>query len=543
VPLIDQAYFRRAVHNIATWGDTDVFPFPVENHVFHDKTEATVSLLSTMCRDFDSTLTQQPPINYSALSPVGYNGFRWATQIDPLWNAYFLGAVLSLAGQIEERRVSESEGIVFSHRYRPVEDSQAGDADQSLFDREGWSKFQETSRELASAVEYVVAVDVADFYGRIYHHRLENQLRYIDTGGGLTQQIMHILGAFSNGVSYGLPVGGPAARILSEVLLDAVDQLILSQLQGIRFIRYADDYRFFVDNMEDAYRVIGYLSEKLQRNEGLSLQRSKTRIMTAAEYQSTLRPDDPRPGSAAKFLSLHLHFDPYSPNAVEDYEQLQDQLDEFDVLGLLRSELIKGRVDIALTRRLIDALKLMPETPKEQALLSLLDNLEVLAPVIPHVMRAVRANLSSVSKPAQLEIHRRVRDLVTSKDHLAQVDVNLSYMVRVLAERKSPENERLLIALYPGPHGYSQAAAPDIQRDIVLTLAKWGANYWLHDIKNQFATSHSWVRRAFIIASYCMGDEGSHWRTAVKRNLTDFERLVLTWASEKTQDRGWVIPI
>lgn len=543
VPLVTDANFRRAVSNIASWGDTDVFPFPIENHIFHDMTEQAVSLLVAMSRDFDGSLTQNGPINYSALAPVGYNGFRWATQIDPIWNVYFLSVVLSLGEEIESQRVPEEQGVVYSHRFRPGEDDEATDADQSLFDREGWSKFQERSREMAHEAKFVVAVDIADFYGRIYHHRLENQLRYVDTTGERTRQIMRILGAFSNGVSYGLPVGGPAARLLSEVLLNAVDQLMLSQLSDIRFLRYADDYRFFVSSLGDAYRAIGYLSEKLQRNEGLSLQRSKTRIMTSAEYLSTLRPDNPRPGSAAKFLSLHLHYDPYSPHAIEDYELLQQQLDEFDVLGLLRSELVKGRVDVAVTRRLIDALKHMPQLPKEQALLSLLDNLDVLAPVVPHVMRAVRDNLGSVSADAQDQVQGRIRELITGGHHLAQVDVNLSYMIRVLAQRRTPENERVLVQLFSGPHGYSGAAAPDVQRDIVLTLAKWQANYWLHDLKNHFSTLHSWVRRAFLVGSYALGDEGSHWRRGVRKGLTPFEQLVVEWGSEKTKDAGWMIPV
>jgi hypothetical protein len=150
---------------------------------------------------------------------------------------------LSMAEQIEAVRVPEDQEIIFSHRLRPTSAPPKTPTDnESLFDREGWSKFQEKSRELADESQYVVAVDIADFYSRVYHHRLENQLKYLEPGGGRTRHIMQMLGAFSGNVSCGLPIGGPAARILSELLLSPTDRLIQTQLSHVRFVRYADDF-------------------------------------------------------------------------------------------------------------------------------------------------------------------------------------------------------------------------------------------------------------------------------------------------------------
>jgi len=542
--LVPREFFARATANIAAWGDTDVFPLPLENHVFHDKAPEAVDLLESMSSDIQSELSTNPPINHSALTPLGYTGFRWATQLDPIWNACFLGTVLSMAGNIEAVRIPEVEEVVFSHRYRETDPSDAAGTSTSLFDREGWSKFQEKSRSLAEDSTYVVTLDIADFYGRIYHHRLENQLRYVlPSGDQRVKNVMDMLMSFGGGVSYGLPVGGPAARILSELVLNSVDRLVRSQFANVRFVRYADDFRFFASSLEEAYSAIGYLSEKLQRNEGLALQRHKTRILTSSEFVSTLRPDEPRPGSAAKFLGLSLYFDPYSATADQDYEVLQDQLDEFDVLGLLRTELSKGRVDISLTRRLIGALKLMDSRVMQQAIFSLLDNLEVLTPVVPHVMRAIRDNVSSLDETAQAEVQVRVRNLITSNHQIAQVDVNLSYIVRVLAQFKCQENEDLLIRMFPGPHGYAQAPSPGIQHDIMLALGRWEANYWLHDQKQHFSTMHSWVKRAFIVSSFVMGDAGSHWRKGTRRTFSPFERLLSDWTADRKQSGSWEIPL
>jgi len=172
--LVNEQAFRRAVVNITTWGDTDVFPFPVENHILHDLKDNVVVHLSEMCRNFSNEVIAKPIHNFSTLAPVGYTGFRWATQIDTVWNAYLLGLVISLAPHIEAARLPESAGHVYSYRF------QDDDTSESLFNESAWLGFQEQTRTLAERHEYVVSVDVADFYSRIYHHRLENALRPTD---------------------------------------------------------------------------------------------------------------------------------------------------------------------------------------------------------------------------------------------------------------------------------------------------------------------------------------------------------------------------
>ena len=306
MPVVSRDALVRAVQNVSSWGDTDVFPFPIENHVLHDKVDDVVALLEGVSNNFVADLARTGVSNYSTLAPVGYFGFRWATQIDPIWNVYLLALVLELAPDLEATRIPESEKKVFSYRFRPNTD------DGSLFAAGAWRDFQTTTRELASASEFVVSLDIADFYARIYHHPLENALKRADRGGNVAFQIVRLLSTFSNNTSYGIPVGGPAARLLAEVVLNKVDHLLLVDEHLSTFCRYADDYRFFVPDMAEAHRVIAVLSEKLLRNEGLTIQKAKTRIMSSREYLAVLDPPNPEPGSAAAFLGLHIHYDPYS---------------------------------------------------------------------------------------------------------------------------------------------------------------------------------------------------------------------------------------
>jgi hypothetical protein len=535
--LIEPATFRRAIDNVANWGDTDVFPFPVENHVMHDVPEEVVALLVDIAANFDATLQAIPIAEFSTLAPVGYTGFRWATQIDPFWNAYLLSLVLALGPSIESARISEGEEKIFSYRYR------ADPTESSIFAVDSWGKFQERTRCLAETHEYVVTADIGDFYSRIYHHRLENALSALDPGAMRSKQIMQILGKLSKNTSYGLPVGGPAARLLAELLLNRVDRLLAINAETATYARYADDYRFFVNSTQSAYKCIGFLSEKLLRNEGLSLQKTKTRIMTSQEYLSTLDPSTPAPGSAAAFLRLSIHYDPYSATAEADYEQLKDKLEQFDVLSLLRAELDKGRIHAALVRRLINALKFMDVDMRQSAIISLLDNLDTLAPVIAQVMLTIRDCLTGMDATFIDYVHSRIRLIITEEHHVAQVELNLSYMIRVLAVKRSDENERLLAQIYATSHGFNNDPAPNIRRDIMLILARWRATWWLSDQRNYLGSAHPWVKRAFIIGSYSLGDEGAHWRGANRAGMNSFDLVVRDWVAAKVQTPDWEIPL
>ena len=74
-------------------------------------------------------------------------------------------------------------------------------------------------------------------------------------------------------------------------------------------------------------------------------------------------------------------------------------------------------------------------------------------------------------------------------------------------------------------------------------MARWRASYWLSNLKNEFRTLSTWERRAFIIASYSLNDEGSHWRRNIAGEFSPFEALVRQWASEKVQSGSWSIPL
>jgi hypothetical protein len=73
-----RAFFARAIANVTQHGDTDIFPFPIENHIFFDQREDVLEILDGIDTDIREALARYSPSNYSVLAPVSYTGFRWA---------------------------------------------------------------------------------------------------------------------------------------------------------------------------------------------------------------------------------------------------------------------------------------------------------------------------------------------------------------------------------------------------------------------------------------------------------------------------------
>jgi hypothetical protein len=519
-----------AVENVIRYGDTDIFPYPLERQIFRDTKTETTELLKKIYKKFDYYSNQMPPEHEKLLNAVGYTGFRQGTQIDPIWNVYLLGIVCSIGEDIEKSRLSKNKGIIFSYRFKPDL------SEYTVFDRDyGWISFQKRSLDLAKNCNFVLTCDISDFYPRIYHHRLENALKKATKKSKIIKQIKYILNGLSKGVSYGLPVGGPAARLLSELLLNRVDRLLLSQ--NFQFCRFVDDYYIFGESREEIYGNLVYLSEALLNNEGLSLQKNKTRIHTAAEFLETSsfseinEPEDQEGKDKRNFIRIHIHYDPYSDTADEDYEALCEELNRFDIIGMLASEMQKTRVSEGLTRKLIKAIAHLKGAVKEQAVLSLLDNFHVLYPILPTVMILLINIINKISENTRQKIFSTIRNLLESKSYLCKVPVNLSFAIRVLSYDNSDETDTLLINVF------SETSLMMVKRDIILILAQHNADYWISDQLKRFNIATPWEKRSLLIASYILEDEGREWRKRVKSVLTPFDELVIKWAGNQ-KERG-----
>jgi hypothetical protein len=316
----------------------------------------------------------------------------------------------------------------------------------------------------------------------------------------------------------------------------------LLKSRGVKFCRYADDYHIFVDNIDEAYESLLFISEKFLRNDGLSLQKSKTRVMSSSEFVSAqslltgLEEADSN-SDVQRLFQLKLRFDPYSANAQEEFAELRAELQKIDIIGLLNLELAKTRVHGALTKKLISAVRYLEQGPREGAILTLVENLDHLYPLFPVVAITIKSCLPELSENTRDKICAALRARIISKSYLLRAELHAAYAVRILSEMKTSDNEDALVALYNSFRG------PLVRRDVILTMAKWREFAWLSDQINEYSGASPWERRAFIVASYFMKDAGSHWRQHMKSQFNPFELLVRDWASERAPQENWQIPI
>ena len=518
----------RSLKNISKHGDTDIFPFPFETHLFFDRETECKAILESVHSDFDTALSTRPAATIPSLTQVGYTGFRWATQIEPFWNAYYLACVISLADQIEAERISETENAVYSYRYSWHEES------SKLFKDSTWTNYRRRGLELSKESNYVVVTDIADFYPRIYHHRIENALNRLPNPSGIPKRIMSLLKAFSNNVSYGLPIGGPASRILAELALNAVDKHLVRR--RVKFCRYADDYCLFCNDRSEAHRLLVLLSEKLF-NEGLVLQKKKTKIQSAEEFRESSKFLDPQESSNAleteedKLLSISIRYDPYSETAVEDYDELKEAVNSVDIVGILGREVAKTAIDTTVTKQAINSVKALHKDTKLEAVRTLLqpDNLEVLAPVFVTVMRTVKSVYDDIEEEGQNFIDQALVDLYEANSYLLSVELHLAYYVQLLSKRASTRKEEIMVEIH------DRHTSPLLRRIVALTMANWNCHYWISDVKPNYTSASEWERRAMILSSYCLGDEGKHWRTNTKKSWDKIELLIRDWYSDRNQ--------
>ncbi len=238
-----------------------------------------------------------------------------------------------------------------------------------------------------------------------------------------------------------------------------------------------------------------------------------------------------------RLMRLSLRFDPYSSSPDEDYERLREELKKFDIVSMLRSELGKSRIHISLTRKIISSLKYMDPDVRDDAAITLIKNHELLYPVFSSVLLLLIDLYDDLGTSTKNAVIRCVRDLIRSENYAMKIDVHLDYAIRLIGKDRSFENEELLTSIF------RRTNSELVRRDIILVMARWEAWRWLSDLRAAFRRLSLSERRAMIIASYQLSDEGRHWRKHISGELTGLEKLSQGWASEKVQISGWCIPI
>ena len=546
-----------ALAHLTSRGDTDILPPAFELAAIEQYWADVREELSNL--DL-SDYVVRPARTF--LSPKKGLGFRIATQLDPLDCILITAIVYEIGEDIESSRVSVSEEIVHSYRYAPTPEGQLYSPDYSF------RTFRQKSLELAAARDgFVLMTDIADFYQRIYFHRLENALSMAVSSLVHRRAICRMIKAWNQSVSYGLPVGPAIFQLLAELTIDDVDQSLLGN--GIEFCRYSDDYRIVVDSEREAREACAAIAEVLLRNHGLTIQESKTEILSTDEFCSRFKKaesDAARAALGAKFSELlsqlqktepevhELHlsradewdeseeseeweesgewglsFDDYlTVDFMELSEDLQDVVDSLDLWGVLEEQLSSDRaIDISLTSFVLRRIAELCLQDEEGILLK---DLRRLYPLFSQVIEAL-----AVQYPDDVDRRRDLGNALLDlfgSDVVGHIPYHRAWILRAFSDDSWGDANRLarLYDQYPD----------DLTRPALLeAMGNAQLAYWFRSRKAGVAGLPSWEQRAFLAGARCLPtDEADHWYRSVIPQLDLLGRIVGKWAHADVRGRG-----
>jgi RNA-directed DNA polymerase len=168
---------------------------------------------------------------------------------------------------------------------------------------------------IAAGYGWVVDLDLEKFFDRVNHDQLMAKLARRISDKRMLKLIRVFLragvleGGLVSPVDEGTPQGGPLSPLLSNIVLDELDQEL--ERRGHRFVRYADDCNIYVRSQRAGERVMRSVSEYITRKLKLKVNEQKSAVS--------------RP-SKRKFLSFSFTWQPepkrrIAPKAIARFKQ------------------------------------------------------------------------------------------------------------------------------------------------------------------------------------------------------------------------------
>lgn len=168
----------------------------------------------------------------------------------------------------------------------------------------------EAKQHLDEGYEWVVDLDLEKFFDRVNHQRLMSRLAERVNDKPLLVLIGRMVKAsvvLPEGVvvqtEEGVPQGGPLSPLLSNIVLDELDQELARR--GHRFVRYADDANIYVRSERSGHRVMASVTSFIEKRLRLRVNVAKSAVARPEErhFLGFRLRRDPREGDVEVLLS------------------------------------------------------------------------------------------------------------------------------------------------------------------------------------------------------------------------------------------------
>ncbi|MBC7075196.1 MAG: Retron-type reverse transcriptase [Syntrophomonadaceae bacterium] len=499
-----------AVDFIYNHSDGDLFPKIAEIDSIITYKDEFVALIE------DKDLSQFPPgACRRFIVPKDEISYRQATQLDPQ-DSIILTAIIHQYGiGIERRRLDRN--IVFSYRFSP-------DINYGLYSAmNSWNDFWTSAFRKSSSFEYVLYCDIADFYNQIYHHIVENQLIESAFPNQVMKWVIGLLESTTANVSRGVPIGPHPIHLLAEAAMIPIDNSI--SIQGLEFLRYADDILVFCDSKQTAKNSLAKVASILDKQQRLMLQRHKTKTYTVEEFRnlcSDMIEDRPISKEEDEILKLIRKYSGGNPYRTITYNEISDE-----DWKSVSDEIISNIIYEYINQEDVDYIRLrwfyrrLAQLGHPGAIEVSLREIAKLSPCFANICSYL-GSVQSIDEERWKYIGERLLELLDSEDVVNNEFFRLSILSLFTKNRYINHFSRL-VRRYPTSESF-------VQREILLAAYQNSAFDWLREHKENFQGMDPWQKMAFIYG--CSGlpkDEKKYFinKLSLKR---PFDIILAKWA-------------
>jgi hypothetical protein len=506
--FLNEVELDNALAAINRHGYGDFFPVPPEFDVVKANWPAIRAELSKV----DLDIYEGYDI-ISSFAPKSRLNVRRVALLHPYDLIFYTALVLLLRDGISQSRLAGKDRV-FSYRAD-------GATDGLLYtDNPNYRDFKEAivQRIEQSPALHVGVTDIADFYPRIYQHRLINALEAANGTGkqAYIRVVEKLLARFSQNVSYGIPIGPAASRPLGEAVLIDVDSTLLSF--GIDFVRFTDDYVIFADSPEDVEHGLRVLGETLFLNHGLTLQTAKTKILKASEYvEKYLTAHSEKEQARRKLLDIVGDYD--DKISYEDMDEGQRrEIDALNLSEMLSEALAEGHnVDYREVSFILGRLSAL-ELP--ELIPIVLGNLERLSPVA-HSVAAFFTQFSQLETSVRKEVSTALLMPIVNGSKYAS-EYYAIWILSIFAADSSWDHTEDILRVF------REAPTDTLRRFAALALATSGTRAQVIHVKQYLQSASSLTRTAMMLATARMGQDERKFLRQSLRLKDSIEKLCMT---------------
>jgi hypothetical protein len=426
----------------------------------------------------------------------------------------YTALVLIVKDDIEASRIPTRAKRVFSFR--------ASKQPNHLYDsRHAYERYREQleKKSAAKSVRFVALADIADFYSRIYQHRLENVLESVAktqrTRDVARVLVRKLVGSIMGRDSYGIPIGPYASRVLAEGLLIDVDAALLAQ--GIDFVRWVDDYNIFCKSEHDAQAALFTLGEWLFSKHGLTLQSAKTKILPLDSYRTdVLSSHDHRLTGRDEVVGALRDFH-VGYESEDEEEPSEAEIDR--VLAVINGANLRAMLDAAVSdTALVDyeavtyVLTRLPRIPgvsselRQDVLRLVIDHSPLLYPVAEQIAKYV-LSFSDLSTTTRKRVAAKLLKPLLSRQK--PPPYYAMWVLHIFASSAEWNHTTELTAIY------TAATSEVAKRYAALAAFTSGTRATALAIKDDYVAASPLLRLAILAAVRRLGeDERKHWKLA-----------------------------